>query len=65
MVVTKIVRRQIVEHLGNLSSGCWEIQSFIHDLNSFIPSIIYSMNMYWFVPGTLLGLHVYLKVKDK
>lgn len=46
VVVTKIVRGQIVEHLENLTSGCLEIQSFIYAFDLFIPSIIHSMNMY-------------------
>lgn len=52
MVANKIVRKQTVEHLENLTSGCWEIQSFMPAFNSFIPSVIYSMNMYQSVPST-------------
>lgn len=46
MVVNKTVRGQIVEHLENLTSSCLEIQTFIYTFDSFIPSIMYSMNMY-------------------
>lgn len=61
MVVTEIVIGQIVEHLENLQIGRWEIQSFIHAFNSFIPSIIHSVNVYCLTLGSLLGYMFILK----